>query len=181
MPKWPWILDLCLDPRDLWTLGSPGNHGLLSNHQIHFKNLLIGKLIPRYFLWFSAGCKSHKPILAQSAAFCWDHGWLSPGRSTNLCDLPWTFHFSMRGWGQDVQKTSFQISFIIFHIFSIWFSLHAKCVQEKCGELCHPPKWDPVLELWRSKCSKITLHPATGKQRASAHESFQPLFCTECS
>ena len=46
---------------------------------------------------------------------------------------------------------------------------------EKCGHECSAAVWDNKLQLWRSRCLKVTVHPVTGGERKSAHECFKYL------
>ena len=40
--------------------------------------------------------------------------------------------------------------------------------------------WDPKLQLWRSRCAGVSIHPLKQTERKSPHESFTFLASAEC-
>ena len=47
--------------------------------------------------------------------------------------------------------------------------------QAKCGFESAEPHWDEWLQLWRSKCLRMTTHAVAGAKRRCAHETFSLL------
>ncbi|CAL1133766.1 unnamed protein product [Cladocopium goreaui] len=45
---------------------------------------------------------------------------------------------------------------------------------EKCGADSGMHFWDPKLQLWRSRCAGVSIHPLKQTERKSPHESFTP-------